>query len=213
GANGGGHDHIDGEAGDARAGGHLHDAQVNDLLESKTLTDPDVFADSVEDDDRVMDREANHREQGGHEEGIDLSDPEVEHLAQDRKYAGQDEDVVQQCEEGRTAELKACAPSTGHVVKPPGEECQDGDRRGHHGEQRKQNRVAIETMPGMMMIKESAKKRLRRPMMLSRRTRGSGTGCAAAPASGCAAAPPSGAMSAPCSSALTSDTSDTVYSE
>src|SRR5438552_5671546 len=67
--------------------------------------------------------------------------------------------------------------------------------------------VAIEMMPGTMMISERAKNRLRRPMMLSRRTFGGFTGSASL--SGTLAGP-SGTMSAACSSALTSDSSDTV---
>src|SRR5690349_9339977 len=44
-------DQDDREAGDDRPRGGLHDAQVHDLLERQPLADPQVFADSVEDDD------------------------------------------------------------------------------------------------------------------------------------------------------------------
>src|SRR5256885_13130743 len=65
--------------------------------------------------------------------------------------------------------------------------------------------VAMEMMPGTMITSESAKKRLRRPMMLRRRDCGgfeaSGLGCLVAP---------SATMSGAWSSAFTSDSSDTV---
>src|SRR2546421_10990107 len=64
-------------------------------------------------------------------------------------------------------------------------------------------RVAIDKMPGTMMIRERAKKRLRRPMMLSRRTLGGRIGSGSFGA-------PSGTTSAAWSSAFTSDSSDTV---
>src|SRR5947209_2248882 len=73
-------------------------------------------------------------------------------------------------------------------------------------------RVAMETMPGMMMISERAKNRLRRPMMLRRRIRGAGAGAATAWA-GSGSEAPSGTMSALCCSALMSDSSDTVHPE
>src|SRR5712664_1896402 len=66
-------------------------------------------------------------------------------------------------------------------------------------------RLAIETMPGMMMISENAKNRLRRPMMFSRRIRGAGATTAVSWAF------PSSIISATCSCGVTSDTSDTIH--
>src|SRR5882672_2339550 len=68
----------------------------------------------------------------------------------------------------------------------------------------KNPRVAIETMPGMMMISDSRKNRLRRPVMLSLLTRGSGRTSSLGL--------PSGTMSAACCCAETSESSDTVDS-
>src|SRR5260370_42165611 len=48
-------DEDDGEAGDDRPDRRLHDAEVHDLLEREPLADAKVLADSVEDDDRVVD--------------------------------------------------------------------------------------------------------------------------------------------------------------
>ena len=73
--------------------------------------------------------------------------------------------------------------------------------------------VAIETMPGMMISSEIAKKMLRRPMTFRRRTRGSAEGAGAGAAAGSDSDAPSATMSAFCSFALTSDSSDTIYSE
>src|SRR5439155_110707 len=63
----------------------------------------------------------------------------------------------------------------------------------------------IERMPGMMISSESAKKRFRRPMMLSLRTRGAGATTAASWAF------PSSTMSATWPCGVTSDSSDTVH--
>src|SRR6266550_8765328 len=77
-------------------------------------------------------------------------------------------------------------------------------------------RTAMEMMPGTMINSDSAKNRLRSPMMFRRRTRGAaaaaGAGGAGA-AAGAGSASPSATMSAFCSSALTSDSSDTIHSE
>src|SRR5216684_1394847 len=48
-------DEDDSEAGDDRPDGRLHDAEVHDLLEREPLADAKVLADSVEDDDGVVD--------------------------------------------------------------------------------------------------------------------------------------------------------------
>src|SRR6266576_4682323 len=77
-------------------------------------------------------------------------------------------------------------------------------------------RTAMEMMPGTMINSDSAKNRLRSPMMFRRRTRGAaaaaGAGGAGA-AAGAGSASPSATMSAFCSSALMSDSSDTIHSE
>src|SRR5437773_12493373 len=111
-------DEHHGEAGDDRPRRGLHDAQVHDLLEGEALADTQVFADPVEDHDRVVDREADDGQDGGHEERIDLPDAQVELLAEDRKDAREDEDVMQQGGQGRAAELKASSPSARNVAEP-----------------------------------------------------------------------------------------------
>src|SRR5438046_6884441 len=67
--------------------------------------------------------------------------------------------------------------------------------------------VAIETIPGTMMINDKAKNRFRLPVMFSLRVFGSATGAGATLASGA----PSATMSALCSAASTSERSDTVH--
>src|ERR1700680_3183956 len=67
--------------------------------------------------------------------------------------------------------------------------------------------VAIERMPGMMMMSETAKNRLRRPMMLSRRTRGAGRGSSTGVSVGLSGGT---ITSAACSAGATSDSSDTA---
>jgi hypothetical protein len=61
-----------------------------------------VLADAIEHDDRVVDAEADDGEHRGHEQSVDL-DPEER--AQDGEDADDDEDVVQQRDERRDAEL------------------------------------------------------------------------------------------------------------
>src|SRR2546430_9866884 len=100
-------DEHHGEAGDDRPRRGLHDAQVHDLLEGEALADTQVFADPVEDHDRVVDRETDDGQHGGHEERVDLPDAQVEHLAKDGKDAREDENVMQQGRQGRAAELKS----------------------------------------------------------------------------------------------------------
>src|SRR5258708_15409808 len=67
--------------------------------------------------------------------------------------------------------------------------------------------VAIDRMPGMMIRREMKKKMLRRPVMLSRRTRGSGRGISTGVSLGFSAG---SAMSAACPAGATSDSSDTA---
>ena len=61
-----------------------------------------VLADAVEDDDRVVDAEADDGQHRGHEQGVDL---DVEERAEDREDADDDDDVVEQRDERGHAEL------------------------------------------------------------------------------------------------------------
>ena len=70
---------------------------------SPGVPDP-VLADAVEDDDRVVDAEPDDRQQGGHEQGVEL---EAEEEAEDREQADDEDHVVEQRDDRRRAETEA----------------------------------------------------------------------------------------------------------
>ena len=96
-----------------------------------------VLADPVEDHDGVVHREADHGQHSGHEKAVDLPDAPSQHSPHDREEPCEQEDVVQKGSKGRTAELKACPPSTRYVSETDRQQQQDRDRCEHdreHGE-------------------------------------------------------------------------------
>ena len=68
-----------------------------------------VLADPVEDDDRVVDAEADDGQHRGHEQGVDL---DVEERAEDGEHADDDDDVVEQRDERRDAQLRSRGTGT-----------------------------------------------------------------------------------------------------
>ena len=76
-----------------------------------------VLADPVEDDDRVVDAEADDGQHRGHEQRVDL---DAEERAEDREDADDDDDVVEQRDERRHAELDV-AEAVGDPGRIPSE--------------------------------------------------------------------------------------------
>ena len=86
----------DREAGHDRPGERLQDRVVDDLGERLAGVAGTVLADPVEDDDRVVDAEADDGQHRGHEQGVDL---DVEERPEDRERADDDDDVVDERDE------------------------------------------------------------------------------------------------------------------
>ncbi len=95
-------------------------------LNPATLRAPDVLADAVEDNDGVMDTEADDGEHRGDEQRIDL---EVKDAAQDRRDTKDDDDVVA---EGNNCG-RAVTERTGNGDEGKRDVEQDGNRRGDDG--------------------------------------------------------------------------------
>ena len=76
-----------------------------------------VLADPVEDDDRVVDAEADDGQHRGHEQGVDL---DAEERPEDREDPDDDDHVVEQRDERGHAEL--------HVAEPERDPEQDAER-------------------------------------------------------------------------------------
>src|SRR2546425_10950042 len=87
----------DGERGDDGPRERLHDRVIDDRVERLAGVQPEVLADAVEDDDRVVDREADDREHGGDEEAVDLN---VQEEAEESEDPEDDRRVVEQRDDG-----------------------------------------------------------------------------------------------------------------
>ena len=85
--------------GDDRPAQRLVEAEVHDLFERFLAVDLGVLADPVEDDDRVVDREADDGQDAGDDGQVDLA-------AGERIEAHRDEDVLGQGEDGGDAVLQ-----------------------------------------------------------------------------------------------------------
>ena len=78
-----------------------------------------VLAHAVEDDDRVVHGEADDREHGRHEQGVDL---EADERAQDREDADDDDDVVDERDDRGDAHAHVA-----EAVADPGHDAQRGE--------------------------------------------------------------------------------------
>ena len=104
----------DGEARRDRPAERLQERVVDDLGERLAGVAGAVLADPVEDDDRVVDAEADDREHRRHEQAVDL---DVEERAQDGEEAEDDDDVVEEGDERGDAQL--------HVAEAEGDPAED----------------------------------------------------------------------------------------
>ncbi len=98
---------------------------VDDRVERLARVARLVLSDPVVDDDRVVDAEADDGQHRRHEQRVDL-DPEQR--AQDRERADDDDDVVEQGDERRHAELDVCGtgmPIQSRMPSEPSEDEQD----------------------------------------------------------------------------------------
>ena len=78
----------------------LREARVHDFVEGDARVRADVFADAVEDDDSVVDAEADDGEEAGDEHAVDLR---AEELAEDGEGAEDEDGVVQGGDDGGDA--------------------------------------------------------------------------------------------------------------
>src|SRR5215472_7362 len=87
-----------------------------------------------------MHRESDHREHCRQEEAVDLPDVQLEHRAQDREDAAEQEHVVQQRKQRASTELEAGCPAPLYSAEPEGKvqqdqggRCRDRERGSRHG--------------------------------------------------------------------------------
>src|SRR3954447_10142633 len=118
----------DREAGRDRPAEGLEDRVIDDGAERLAGVPAAVLAHPVEHDDRVVDREADDRQDRGHEQAVDLDRAE---RAEDREDADNHQDVVEQRDEGRDAHLHVPEPVRDPDHDPDRPEQDQRERLGH----------------------------------------------------------------------------------
>jgi len=105
-----------------RADECLYQAVVHDLFEGRSCPTGEIFPDTVKDDDRIVNRKADHCEQGRHEQRIDF---DAAQPAENGEDADDDSDIMQHRDDGSDSVEEGIV----RVPEGPGDVEQDADRR------------------------------------------------------------------------------------